>query len=56
MARVNRHHIIYLEDHEDGGWVVDINWLQHKALTNAQQKHAGDGTNYANITDVMHAL
>ena len=55
MARVNRHHIIYLDEVEEGGWVVDINWLQHKALTNAQQKGSSD-ENYANITDVMHGL
>lgn len=55
MARINRHHIIYIKEHPDGGWVVDLNWLQHKAVTNAQQKHAEEW-NYANITNVMHAL
>ena len=49
-ARINEHHIYY-----DPDWIVELNWLQHKTVTNVQQMNA-TGENFAKVTNFMHAL
>jgi hypothetical protein len=50
MGRINQHHIYY-----DPDWVVELNWLQHKVVTNLQQMN-GTGENYANMINLLHGI
>ena len=49
-SRINRHHIYYGPD-----WIVEVNWLQHKALTNLQQM-GGTEENYAKAVNFQTAV
>ena len=50
MGRINRHHIYYGPD-----WVVELNWLQHKAVTNLQKMN-GTAENYAKAINFQTAV
>ena len=49
-GRINKHHI-----HYDPDWIVELNWLQHKTVTNVQQMNS-TFENFAKVTNFMHAL
>ncbi len=49
-TRINRHHIYYGPD-----WIVELNWLQHRAVTNLQQMNGND-KNYAKAVNFQTAV
>ena len=49
-GRINRHHVRY-----DPDWVLELNWLQHKTVTNVQQMNSTP-ENFAKVTNFLHAL
>lgn len=55
MAVIQRHHIIYDDTLPEGGWVVELNALQHKTITAIQRTNSTEQA-YADLTNYVHAV